>query len=525
MAFLLFVLDHFFRRVALMVSTSQIVDQLLPEFSLLRSMAATGGSDAEKKKLTLNPFRRVTDKPVVFWSGVLAADQTEREVTYDVPDYFNGTLAVMAVACAPNAVGSAETKSLVRGAFVLSPGVPTFAAPGDVFDVSVTVANNVENSGDDAAVRLQLEPSAHFEIVGASALDLKVGEGKETSALFKLRVKDMLGSGQLIFRAAAPGGESSQARATVSVRPPGPFLTLVRSGNFYPAAAVISAVIKSWTWDVVEELCQSSNIVVLLKFCTARHSIDQSLGVGAHQDAKVVAFAVPLSLWIPLQDIVPGENSGLGFVVRQPQEVGKRLPADDQRAFAVEVNAEVETAKQAQASAGQFGLEAGLQRPKERTGRPGPVGHGVAVVQGSARLVQRSGERPGAAGRGVQLRDQERLVVGFEPDHPHTAARPAVLQPRARVPQDGQVALDVKRDGRANARDSRSPDELAAREALVRCHGFAAAADEHQICVEALDEQGAAVQERVAEAVLHEHEYDREPNAPAAPHQARRLVN
>ncbi len=225
-------LDHFFRQAALMVATSQIVDQLLPEFSLLRSTAATGGSDAEKKKLTLNPFRRVTDKPVVFWSGVLAADKTEREVTYDVPDYFNGTLAVMAVACAPNAVGSAETKSLVRGAFVLSPGVPTFAAPGDVFDVSVTVANNVENSGDDAAVRLQLEVSPHFEIVGASALDLKVGEGKETSALFKLRVKELLGSGQLVFRAAAAGGESSQSRATMSVRPAGPFLTLVRSGNF-----------------------------------------------------------------------------------------------------------------------------------------------------------------------------------------------------------------------------------------------------------------------------------------------------
>jgi hypothetical protein len=104
---------------------------------------------------------------------------------------------------------------------------------------------------------------------------------------------------------------------------------LVRCGNFYPAAAVISAVINSWTWDVVEELCQSSNIVVLLKFCTARHSIDQSLGLGAHQDAKVVAFQVPLSLWIPLQDIVPGENSGLGFVVRQPQEVLPTLPHND----------------------------------------------------------------------------------------------------------------------------------------------------------------------------------------------------
>ena len=225
-------LAHFFRQAALMVTTSQIVDQLLPEFSLLRSMSATGGSNEDKKKLTLNPFRRVTDKPVVFWSGVVQADTTEREVVYEVPDYFNGTLTVMAVACSPNAVGSAETKSLVRGAFVLTPGTPTFAAPGDVFEVGVTVANNVENSGDDAAVRLQLEASAHFEILGAGAIDLKVGEGKETSATFKLRVKDVLGSGQLTFRASAAGGETSQSRATVSVRPAAPFQTLVQSGNF-----------------------------------------------------------------------------------------------------------------------------------------------------------------------------------------------------------------------------------------------------------------------------------------------------
>ena len=225
-------LDHFFRQAALMVTTSQIVDQLLPEFSLLRAMAATGGSNDDKKKLTLNPFRRVTEKPVVFWSGIVSADATEREVVYEVPEYFNGTLAVMAVACAPNAVGSAETKSLVRGAFILTPGVPTFAAPGDVFESSVTVANNVENSGEDSPVRLALEASPHFEIVGASALDLKVSEGKETTAVFKLRVKDALGSGQLTFRAATPGGENSKASATLSVRPASPFQTLMRSGNF-----------------------------------------------------------------------------------------------------------------------------------------------------------------------------------------------------------------------------------------------------------------------------------------------------
>jgi hypothetical protein len=104
---------------------------------------------------------------------------------------------------------------------------------------------------------------------------------------------------------------------------------MIRHGSDFPAAAVLSAVVRSWAWEVVEEICQSSNIAVLLKFCTARHSVDRALGVGAHQDAKVVASDVPLSLWIPLQDIVPGHNSGLGFVVPHPGQILPTSPHND----------------------------------------------------------------------------------------------------------------------------------------------------------------------------------------------------
>jgi hypothetical protein len=63
----------------------------------------------------------------------------------------------------------------------------------------------------------------------------------------------------------------------------------VRDQDRFPAAVIISALLKSWTWDVVEEICGSSHLAIVLKFCTARHGIDRLLGVGAHQDAKVVA--------------------------------------------------------------------------------------------------------------------------------------------------------------------------------------------------------------------------------------------
>ena len=104
----------------------------------------------------------------------------EREVVYDVPDYFDGTLTIMAVAFAADATGSAEKESIIRGPFVLTPSVPTVAAPGDQFEVGVTVANDVEGSGENAEVTLTAEPSSHLEIVQGPRQPLHIAEGRES---------------------------------------------------------------------------------------------------------------------------------------------------------------------------------------------------------------------------------------------------------------------------------------------------------------------------------------------------------
>ena len=192
-------LEYFFEKQALSVTTSQIVDLILPEFSILRS-AATGG-DGEARQL--NPFRRVTDKPVVYWSGILDSGTDERDVTYDVPDYFSGNLKVMAVAISPDAVGSAETNSLIRGPFVLTPGVPTFVAPGDQFEVGVTVANNVAGSGTNAPINVFADVSEQLEIVQAPPAVVPISEGREEAVTFKFRAKDKLGSASITFHAAS----------------------------------------------------------------------------------------------------------------------------------------------------------------------------------------------------------------------------------------------------------------------------------------------------------------------------------
>lgn len=222
-------LGFFFRKCALGVETAQIMDLIIPEFSVLRSMSAFGGDGDEQKQL--NPFRRVTEKPVVFWSGIIDADATAREVIYDVPDYFSGTLSIMAVAVAPDATGAAQRDALIRGPFVITPSVPVLAAPGDDFEAGVTIANNVEGSGENADVQLRVESSEHVQIVKSSSQTLSIAEGREQSTSVSVHVKDKLGSGTVTFIASA-GGKETRLRSTISVRPPTPFMTQVRSSSF-----------------------------------------------------------------------------------------------------------------------------------------------------------------------------------------------------------------------------------------------------------------------------------------------------
>jgi uncharacterized protein YfaS (alpha-2-macroglobulin family) len=222
-------LGFFFRKCALSVETAQIVDLIMPEFSILRSLSAFGGDGDNPKQL--NPFRRVTEKPVVFWSGIIDADQTQREVVYDVPDYFAGTLTVMAVAVADDSTGAAQKNPLVRGPFVITPSVPVLAAPGDEFEVGVTVANNVEGSGENADVQIRAEASEHLQMVKASSQTMRIAEGREQTTTFSVKVNDKLGSGTLTFIASS-GGKETRLRSTVSVRPPTTFMTQVRSSSF-----------------------------------------------------------------------------------------------------------------------------------------------------------------------------------------------------------------------------------------------------------------------------------------------------
>ncbi len=224
-------LGYFLSKRALEVATWQILDLILPEYSVALAASRPGG-DEELSALAknLNPFKRKRDKPVVFWSGIIDAGPEPRKYRYQVPDYFNGSLRVMAVAVSADAMGAAARKTVVRGPFVLSPNTPLFVGPGDSFEASVAVANNIEGSGKDAKVEVTLATTGGLEIVGGASRTVSITEGHEAATRFTVRAKPELGNADLRFTAKA-GKEQVSFTATTSVRPPTPYIATVKSGS------------------------------------------------------------------------------------------------------------------------------------------------------------------------------------------------------------------------------------------------------------------------------------------------------
>lgn len=223
-------LTYFFQRRALQVKTFQLLDLLLPEYSVLQSLSAPGGdSYGAMLAENLNPFKRKTDKPVVFWSGVVNAGPEARHYDYEVPDYFNGTIKVMAVAANNAIFGSTDKQVLVRGDFILSPNVPAFVAPGDEFEVSTGISNQAEKSGPDAKIKIELVKSEEFEVLGENVQTAAVAEGHEGSVKFRLKAKTKLGSAKVLLRASL-GEKSAKAQVEFSIRPATPYISTMVAG-------------------------------------------------------------------------------------------------------------------------------------------------------------------------------------------------------------------------------------------------------------------------------------------------------
>lgn len=221
-------LGFFFQKRALQVRTYQMLDLLMPEFSLIQQSQAPGGDEgAGAVGKNLNPFRSKRAPPIAFWSGVIKADPKVRTYTYTVPDYFNGNIKIMAVAASSKNLGAAQTSTFVRGDFIITPTTPIFVAPLDEFKVGLTVSNQKEKSGEKAEVNLSVKPNKLFEVTQNAEQKLAIAEGREVATTVSLKAQNNVGEGQITF-VVSHEKTSATAKADVSVRPAVPYQNLLQ---------------------------------------------------------------------------------------------------------------------------------------------------------------------------------------------------------------------------------------------------------------------------------------------------------
>lgn len=210
-------LDHFFRKKMLQVDTAQILDLLLPEFSRLTALTAPGGDGEGSLAKNLNPFKRKSEKPAVWWSGIFDVDG-HKQVKFTLPDHFNGQVRLVAVAVTPQRIGLAQTQMLVRGDFVLTPTVPTHVAPGDEFELPVGIANTIEGAKNAVLVKASLALPASLTLVGTAPPPLSLAPGAEGTVRFRLRAGSVLGAAPIVVRVQS-GAYRGQRRIELSLRP------------------------------------------------------------------------------------------------------------------------------------------------------------------------------------------------------------------------------------------------------------------------------------------------------------------
>lgn len=257
-------LAHFFSKQALTVSTSQIADLILPKYRESRPLSAPGGDGRLKLlAMNLNPFKRKNEKAVTFWSEIVESTPTPNTISFRVPDYFNGSLRVMAVAVAPEAVGSAETQTQVQAYFIINPNVPTFAAPGDTFTVTAAITNSPKNADEEEPIVVKLNGSPQLDILGTTEETVIIPPGQERLLSFQIRANENIGEAELTFT-AIQGGKSSKRNATLSVRPASAYQSHIISGYDHASSKTISQAKQFYPEHRTLQATASTNCFILV---------------------------------------------------------------------------------------------------------------------------------------------------------------------------------------------------------------------------------------------------------------------
>ena len=81
---------------ALEVETRTALDMVMPDYSIVQSVLSAGGDEDVDISKYQNPFKKKNRPPLAYWSGVKNVAAGTGEISFDIPDYFDGATKVFA---------------------------------------------------------------------------------------------------------------------------------------------------------------------------------------------------------------------------------------------------------------------------------------------------------------------------------------------------------------------------------------------------------------------------------------------
>ena len=209
------------------ISLSETYSKLFPNLKIRPDGSIGGGDDAgDALKASLVKMKEAVR---IIEPKVTIPESGSATVKVKIPDH-SGALRFMAVASAPDAVGSGDREIIVRSPVSLTVSAPRVLAPGDEAVITVRAFNH---DAKDGAVKFTVALPDTIQIVGSEPrLDsLKAGETKDIS--FRVKATDKLGEGT-IAATLSVGAETRTETLYLTVRQPNPPQTVTKFASVAP---------------------------------------------------------------------------------------------------------------------------------------------------------------------------------------------------------------------------------------------------------------------------------------------------
>ena len=173
----------------------------------------TGGDDGSDLMNRVSPVPSRRFRPLAQWRLAVPLTNGTGEVEFDLGE-FVGEVRVTAVAYSRAAVGAAAVKAKVSPRLVMEPDAPRFAAPGDRFALTLTLANR---SGTTGEVAYAVTAEGALSLSQPFAGSVRLADGEVTTCSIPVGAI-AVGEGRVRFRATGLG-ETHVETIVLPVRP------------------------------------------------------------------------------------------------------------------------------------------------------------------------------------------------------------------------------------------------------------------------------------------------------------------